>query len=127
MFLSFIKSSSLGEWTILNFAHCLDFLYGNRLSSTSIETIHVLINLLFDTTPQSQTDQKSVVAAYDRRGEHIFTGNERGRIMVFRDSDIELTASFRLSSSLTAVKSIEFARRGRYVCAEITQGKMASL
>ena len=84
-------------------------------------------NLLFDTTPQSQTDQKSVVAAYDRRGEHIFTGNERGRIMVFRDSDMELTASFRLSSSLTAVKSIEFARRGRYVCAEITQGKMASL
>lgn len=66
---------------------------------------------------QSQTDQKSVVASYDRRGDYIFTGNERGRVMVFRDSNMELTASFRLSqssSSTAAVKSIEFARRGRY-------------
>ena len=64
---------------------------------------------------KSQTDQKSVVAAYDRRGEYIFTGNERGRVMVFKDSDMSLAASFRLSQSLSAaVKSIEFARRGRY-------------
>ncbi|XP_067952019.1 retinoblastoma-binding protein 5-like [Watersipora subatra] len=62
---------------------------------------------------ESQTDQKCVVASYDRRGDHIFTGNERGRIMVFKNAGVQLIASFRLSQSVTAaVKSIEFARRG---------------
>ncbi|KAF6020959.1 hypothetical protein EB796_020762 [Bugula neritina] len=62
---------------------------------------------------ECQTDQKNVVASYNRRGDYIFTGNERGRIMVFKDEDMQLTASFRLSHNLTAaVKSIEFARRG---------------
>ena len=35
--------------------------------------------------------------------------------MVFKDSNVELIASFRLSQNVTGavVKSIEFARRGR--------------
>lgn len=55
------------------------------------------------------------MASFDRRGKHIYTGNAKGKILVLNAETLEIVASFRIivgSSSATAVKSIEFARRG---------------
>lgn len=60
----------------------------------------------------------NIVASFDRRGKHIYTGNAKGKILVLDVETFEVVASFRIivgTSSATAVKSIEFARRGEYV------------
>lgn len=57
----------------------------------------------------------NIVASFDRRGANIFTGNARGRILVLDSETLEVKASYKISqgtASNTAVKSIEFARRG---------------
>nr|CAG4643906.1 EOG090X04Y3 [Lepidurus arcticus] len=57
----------------------------------------------------------NIVASFDRRGEHIYTGNSKGRVLVLGTNSLELKASFRITqgtTSGTAVRSIEFARRG---------------
>lgn len=57
----------------------------------------------------------NIVASFDRRGKHIYTGNAKGKILVLDVESLEIVASFRIivgTSSATAVKSIEFARRG---------------
>ncbi|XP_064650896.1 retinoblastoma-binding protein 5 homolog isoform X2 [Lineus longissimus] len=57
----------------------------------------------------------NIVASFDRRGAHIYTGNAKGRILVFTTEGLKLKASFRVTtgtSSTTAIKSLEFARRG---------------
>jgi len=59
----------------------------------------------------------NIAASFDRRGQHVYTGNSKGKVSVYRVSDMELVASFRMTqvvSSSTAVKSIEFSRRGEY-------------
>ncbi|KAF2897141.1 hypothetical protein ILUMI_09030 [Ignelater luminosus] len=65
--------------------------------------------------PVDDDGDLNIVASYDRRGEYVFTGNAKGRILVLNAETLELKASFRIilgSSSATAIKSIEFARRG---------------
>lgn len=60
----------------------------------------------------------NIVASFDRRGEYIFTGNTKGRVMVLTCPELKMEASFKVTqgtSSATAVKSIEFARRGEWV------------
>lgn len=57
----------------------------------------------------------NIVASFDRRGRYIYTGNAKGRILVLTAQDMQVQASFKITvgtSSATAVKSIEFARRG---------------
>nr|CAG4640810.1 EOG090X04Y3 [Eulimnadia texana] len=72
-------------------------------------------------TPQSwlisraSTADLNIIASFDRRGDHIYTGNGRGKILVLNSSTLEVVASFRISqgnTSSTAVRSIEFSRRG---------------
>lgn len=56
----------------------------------------------------------NIVASFDRRGQYIYSGNSKGRILVLSCPSLEIMASFRLSpgsSSAAAVKSIEFSRR----------------
>ena len=54
-----------------------------------------------------------IVASFDRRGQHIYTGNGKGKVVVLSCPKLEVKSSFKInSSSATAVKSIEFARRG---------------
>uniref|UniRef100_A0A182JA02 Uncharacterized protein n=2 Tax=Anopheles atroparvus TaxID=41427 RepID=A0A182JA02_ANOAO len=65
--------------------------------------------------PLDNDGDLNIVAAFDRRGEHIYTGNAKGKILVLNANTLEIVASFKIvlgSSSVTAVKSIEFARRG---------------
>lgn len=57
----------------------------------------------------------NIVASFDRRGDYVYTGNAKGKVLVLDAKNLEIKASFRIvlgSSSATAVKSIEFARRG---------------
>lgn len=47
----------------------------------------------------------------------MYTGNAKGKVLVLDTRTLEVKASFRIvlgTSSATAVKSIEFARRGEY-------------
>lgn len=52
------------------------------------------------------------MASFDRRGKSIYTGNAKGKVLVMSSPELELVASFKVATSATAVKSIEFARRG---------------
>ncbi|XP_065365465.1 retinoblastoma-binding protein 5 homolog [Calliphora vicina] len=65
--------------------------------------------------PLDSDGDLNIVASFDRRGKHIYTGNAKGKILVLDVESLEIIASFRIivgTSSATAVKSIEFARRG---------------
>lgn len=59
--------------------------------------------------------EQNIVASFDKKGEYIFTGNAKGKITVIHTDTLETKLSFRIStaaSANTAIKSIEFARRG---------------
>lgn len=59
----------------------------------------------------------NIVASFDRRGTYVYTGNAKGKVLVLDSHTLEVKASFRITlgtSSATAVRSIEFARRGEY-------------
>ncbi|KAI4887741.1 hypothetical protein NFI96_017182 [Prochilodus magdalenae] len=65
--------------------------------------------------PVDDDSDLNVVAAFDRRGEYIYTGNAKGKILVLNTDTQDLVASFRVTtgtSNSTAIKSIEFARKG---------------
>nr|XP_033774025.1 retinoblastoma-binding protein 5 isoform X3 [Geotrypetes seraphini] len=65
--------------------------------------------------PVDDDSDLNVVASFDRRGEYIYTGNAKGKILVLKTDYQELVASFRVTtgtSNTTAIKSIEFARKG---------------
>ncbi|XP_044728845.1 retinoblastoma-binding protein 5 homolog [Chrysoperla carnea] len=67
--------------------------------------------------PLDDDGDLNIVASFDRRGEYVFTGNAKGRVLVFDSKTLNVKASFRITlgtSSATAVKSIEFARRGEF-------------
>lgn len=56
----------------------------------------------------------NIIASFDRRGKYIYTGNAKGKILVLNSHSLKIEASFKITvgtSSATAVKSIEFARR----------------
>lgn len=61
--------------------------------------------------PDDDTDL-NIVASFDRRGQHIYTGNSKGKVLVFSCPELEQKVSFRVASSGALIKSIEFARRG---------------
>lgn len=65
--------------------------------------------------PLDDESDVNIVAAFDRRGKYVYTGNAKGKILVLSVDNLELAASFRVTtgtSNTTAIKSIEFARRG---------------
>ncbi|GFR70863.1 retinoblastoma-binding protein 5 [Elysia marginata] len=65
--------------------------------------------------PLDDDSDLSIIASFDRRGRYIYTGNAKGRILAFHVDSLEQAASFRVTTgglNTTAIKSIEFARRG---------------
>ncbi|KAG5891689.1 hypothetical protein JTB14_021159 [Gonioctena quinquepunctata] len=65
--------------------------------------------------PIDEDGDLNIVASFDRRGDYVYTGNAKGKVLVLDSHTLEVKASFRImlgSSSATAVRSIEFARRG---------------
>uniref|UniRef100_A0A8C5UF82 RB binding protein 5, histone lysine methyltransferase complex subunit n=2 Tax=Malurus cyaneus samueli TaxID=2593467 RepID=A0A8C5UF82_9PASS len=68
--------------------------------------------------PVDDDSDLNVVASFDRRGEYIYTGNAKGKILVLKTDTQDLVASFRVTtgtSNTTAIKSIEFAQRGCFL------------
>lgn len=68
-----------------------------------------------DVLPIDPDGDLNIVASFDRRGKYIYTGNAKGKILVMETETLNIVASFKITvgtSSATAVKSIEFARRG---------------
>lgn len=65
--------------------------------------------------PIDDDNDLNIVASFDRRGQYVYSGNSKGKIQVTDAVDVSVKASFRVTtgtSSTTAIKSIEFARRG---------------
>ncbi|KOB75719.1 Retinoblastoma-binding protein 5 [Operophtera brumata] len=57
----------------------------------------------------------NVIASFDRRGDTVYTGNAKGKILILDSQTLSIKASFKITvgtSSTTSIKSIEFARRG---------------
>ncbi|KAG5320215.1 RBBP5 protein, partial [Pseudoatta argentina] len=65
--------------------------------------------------PLDEDSDLNIVASFDRRGDYVYTGNARGRVLVLDAETLNVKASYKITqgtASNTAVKSIEFARRG---------------
>ncbi|KAK2706436.1 retinoblastoma-binding protein 5 homolog [Artemia franciscana] len=65
--------------------------------------------------PEEEDNDLNIVASFDRRGDHIYTGNGRGKVLVLCSKTLENKASFKVTqgtTSVTAIKTIEFSRRG---------------
>jgi len=82
---------------------------------------HAAILMKLDGThkniPLDDDSDLNIVASFDRRGEYIYSGNAKGKIVVLKTEGLEPVASFKVttgSSSTTVIKSIEFARRGNW-------------
>ncbi|XP_074652358.1 retinoblastoma-binding protein 5-like isoform X2 [Tubulanus polymorphus] len=89
----------------------------NKFLVCPVKHAAVLMDVIDGSTvvPLDDDSDLNIVAAFDRRGQYIYTGNAKGRMLVFETKSMKLMASFRVttgSSSTTAIKSIEFARRG---------------
>lgn len=77
--------------------------------------ILVCIGGKHDILPVDPDGDLNIVASFDRRGQYIYTGNAKGKILILDTETLEIKASFKITvgtSSATAVKSIEFSRRG---------------
>ncbi|XP_044752754.1 retinoblastoma-binding protein 5 homolog [Coccinella septempunctata] len=65
--------------------------------------------------PIDEDGDLNISASFDRRGNYVYTGNSKGKVLVLDSKTLEVKASFRIvlgTSSAAAVRSIEFARRG---------------
>lgn len=64
--------------------------------------------------PLDEDGDANICTAFDRRGKHVFTGNGKGKVMIFDTQSLELKSSFRvgLSTSSVALRSVEFSRKG---------------
>lgn len=65
--------------------------------------------------PAGGESEQNIVASFDRKGEYIYTGNSKGKVLVIDAETYEVVTEFRIqtgTSANTAVKAIEFARRG---------------
>ncbi|XP_053310361.1 retinoblastoma-binding protein 5 isoform X3 [Spea bombifrons] len=90
----------------------------NRVLVCPMKSAPVMLNLSDSShvvLPVDDDSDLNVVASFDRRGEYIYTGNAKGKILVLKTNSQDLVASFRVTtgtSNTTAIKSIEFARKG---------------
>jgi retinoblastoma-binding protein 5 len=62
--------------------------------------------------PLDEDSDLNITASFDRRGQYIYTGNAKGKILVVKINEddginLNVVASFRVSN--TAIKQIEFA------------------
>ncbi|CAH0547859.1 unnamed protein product [Brassicogethes aeneus] len=88
-----------------------------RLLVCPIKHAAVLVNTNggHEVIPVDEDGDLNIAASFDRRGDYVYTGNAKGKVLVLDSRTLEVKASFRIvlgTSSATAVKSIEFARRG---------------
>ncbi|KAK2167380.1 hypothetical protein NP493_1276g00021 [Ridgeia piscesae] len=78
-------------------------------------TVLMTIDGQHQQVPLDEENDVNVVASFDRRGRNIYTGNSKGTMLVFDTETMTVVASFKVTtgtSNTTAIKSVEFARRG---------------
>ncbi|XP_041470572.1 retinoblastoma-binding protein 5-like [Lytechinus variegatus] len=69
----------------------------------------------YNVVPLDEDFDTTIVASFDRKGDHVYAGNAKGKVIVIHAGTRKLVASFKVTtgtSNTTAIKSIEFARRG---------------
>ncbi|CAH3182993.1 unnamed protein product [Porites evermanni] len=79
--------------------------------------------------PNGGESEQNIVASFDRKGEYIYTGNSKGKVLVIDAETHQVVTEFRIqtgTSANTAVKAIEFARRGRWSLITIEQQVVVS-
>lgn len=66
--------------------------------------------------PSDEDGEMSTTATFDHRGQFIFAGNARGRVLAVSTTSLQIVASFRISgSSTTSLKTMEYSRRGDHL------------
>lgn len=70
------------------------------------EKTHVIL-------PMDEDADLNITASFDRRGQYIYSGNAKGKIIVIKVEEegnkLDIVASFRVATSNIVVKQIEFA------------------
>lgn len=63
--------------------------------------------------PVDEDSDLNIIASFDRRGQFVYCGNARGKVIAIRinetASELQIIASFRIASSNIAIKQIEFS------------------
>ena len=57
---------------------------------------------------------KSYVASFDRKGDFLYTGNQKGRVTIIDMSNLKVVASFQATNGSANVMAIEFAMKGKW-------------
>ena len=76
----------------------------------------VLVNLSeggHKLVPVDDESDLHIFASFDKRGEHIYTGNSKGKILIVGRKKLSIVKQFKLTQTMSnSVKGIEFSRRG---------------
>ena len=78
--------------------------------------------ILIDQTGQHtivtvEDDSNEIISTFDRKGQHIILGNNRGLIVIKSFPDLNIISSFRITTGTatnTILRHIEIPRRGQY-------------
>ena len=65
--------------------------------------------------PLDDPAEPNVISSFDKRGDHVYCGNAKGKVSVLNTHTLELVTSFKVtnsSASSSVIRQIEFARRG---------------
>lgn len=85
--------------------------YNRQILVSMLKETPVLIEIgvKYQKLPVRDEKDFSLIAKYDAKGIHIYTGNSVGEVLVYNSLDLDIVASFKIECG---VKSIEFAKRG---------------
>lgn len=67
------------------------------------------IGVKYQKLPVCDDKDYSLIAKFDTKGEHIYTGNSKGELFIYNSLDLDVVACFKIDCG---VKSIAFAKRG---------------
>ena len=88
----------------------------NELLVVPMRHAAVIVNLSdggHKLVPVDDESDLHIFASYDKRGEHIYTGNSKGKIMIVDQKKLSVVKQFKLTQTMSnSVKGIEFSRRG---------------
>lgn len=73
----------------------------------------VKTNRIHTVLPIDDDGDVNITATFDKRGDYVYTGNAKGKVLVFDSKTLEVRASFSIIlGTSTAIRCIEFSRKG---------------